>query len=227
MFGRKEKPISEQNEFEVISKAIYTPDAGIVPMYIKTYKDRLEITLLYCDRDESAEPETVTVKITGERLLPFEIHGKTVYWDTFDEAFRIREMPDGEPGELIPGVLVYPNYVLTMTKEFAESHYSELALSYAAFKDDTYIWYCPDGSLAPVMFETPRLFPEQPPAVFDTSDMGVINDEAIAMRVNPFSGGLVNVSNKLFVFAYGYIKERNLSQEDFVRLYKENMEKGR
>ena len=227
MFGQKEKPVSEQNEFEVVQKAIFTADVGIVPMNIKTYKDRLEILILYCDDKDNSEEVTVTLKFTGERLLPFEIHGRTMFWDTFDDAFRIKALPEGEPGELIPGVLIYPNEVLTMTKEFAEANYSDLALSYATFGDDTYIWYCPDGSLAPVMFETPRLFPEQIPESYDTSDEEIVNADAVATRLNPLNGGIANVSNQLFIHAYGYVRERKLSEEEFVRLYKKNMEKGK
>ncbi|MBQ7975384.1 MAG: hypothetical protein IJ300_06830 [Clostridia bacterium] len=215
---KKEKPIWEKSIFEICEKGIYTQTEGYTPTGIRAYKDRMEISIHYCEPDaDIAEEITVTVAVTGERLLPFEIYGKELYWDTFDDAIRIKVMPEGEPEALIPAVLVYPNDVLTMTKEFAEKNYSDLALSYATFKDGVYIWYYPDGSLAPVMFETPRLFPEatDEPSAYTNS------------RHNPLSGGAHNISNHLFVYAEGYVKEMKISGQNYFELYNKNMEKGK
>lgn len=211
-FRKKEKPISVKTLFEVGKKSLLTGDYGYMLTKLTTYKDRIEFCFDRVDAESnSIEEFTATVKLdSNERLIPFEVGEKTLFWDTVDEAFRLKDMPEGEPKELVPKVLIYPNDVMTMEQDFAEKYYSKEALSYATLEDGVYIWPYDDGCAAPVVFETPRLF--------------LIFSE---MAMHPLDGEEMNVINQLRVFTPSYMDIKGITEDNFYDMYYKNLEIGK
>ena len=213
-FKKKEKPFQEYSIFEIGCKAIYTVEYDYIPTKIVYYKDRIEFSInLFKNSEEEALSDLVPITVialrTEDRLLPFEIEGVTLFWDTRDMAFRKKVLPDGNPSPLIPSVLIYPNDVLTMEQEFAEKKLSPLALSYATLRDGQYIWYYPDGSIAPAIFEIPRLF-------------SIFND----VGNHPLSAHPVELSNILLTFTPSYMDDTGLSSDNFLKRLSENLKRG-
>ncbi len=215
---RKEKPLCSENEFDLCAKAIYTEKYVYVPWKLDTYKDRIVLDFCRTCADDEVQVRhfTVELSLTGERLLPFEIEEDAFCWDTLDKALRRRIVPEGEGVALIPGVLIYPNDTMTMEKEFAEANYSEVALSYASFDGEKYMWCFADGSASPVVFETPGLF-----AVF------IPREECTNLDVHMLSGDFISVINRLSVFAGSYVEAMCLNTDNAVGIYEKNLKKGK
>jgi len=59
-----------------------------------TYENRIEFCFDRVDADaHNLEKMTATVNLDNdERLIPFDVGGRTLYWDKVDEAFRLRDM---------------------------------------------------------------------------------------------------------------------------------------
>lgn len=210
LFKKKEKPLKEYNVFEIGCKALYTKEYGYIPTRIAYYEDRIEFCFNRYDEDANEEKFTVSAIRTDERLQSFEIDGVTLYWDTVDMAIRRKCMPEGEVKDLIPFVHFYPNEVMTMDKDFAERELSTLALSYATFDGDRYIWYYPDGSATPSVFEIPRLF-----LLFSEVER------------HPLSADFLEVNNNLMTFTPSYIDDAGLEDKNIMRIFEENLEKGK
>ncbi len=208
---RKEKAIMVENMISVCEKTFYTQECAYMPIQIKTYQDRIEFLFnRICEGAEKPEELSGTALLSEERFLPFQLGDEILYWDTYDRAFRMRMNPEGEPEPLIPPVLFYPNEVMTMERTFAEKTFSALALSYATLKEDRYIWFYPDYSVTPVVFEAPRLF-----LIFDKIDRH-------PLRSNP-----VDVLNNLSTFTSSYLNKNDITLDNFIQRYKENMKKGK
>ncbi len=207
---KKEKPISVEEMLEVCIQTFYTQKYGYIPKKITSYADRKVFEFDRVDDEGNSVELTGTVHLSDERLLSFTLGEETLYWDTFDEAFRMKVLPEGEPKALIPKVYLYDNDVLAMDKEYAEKHYSELALSYATLHNGMYCWFYPDGSASPIVWETPRLF-----LVFNEIDRHPLGSEPGWLR------------SQLLVFANGYVKANNLTEESYIGRYKKNLEIGK
>ncbi len=210
LFKKKEKPMEEYNVFDIGCKAIYTKDYGYIPTRIAYYEDRIEFCFQRYDEDGNEEIFTPSAIRTDDRLLPFEIDGVTFCWDTVDMAIRRECEPQGEAEDLIPFVHFYPNEVMTMDKEFAERELSALALSYATFDGDRYIWYYPDGSATPAVFEIPRLF-----LLFSKVDR------------HPLSADFLSVNGHLMTFTPSYIEDAGLEDKNIARIFEEHLERGK
>lgn len=210
LFKKKEKPIKEYNVFDIGHKAIYTKGYGYIPTRIAYYEDRIEFCFNRYGEDGNEVVFTPSAIRTDDRLLPFEIDGVTFCWDTVDMAIRRKCQPEGEAEDLIPSVHFYPNEVMTMDKEFAERELSPLALSYATFDGEKYVWYYPDGSATPAVFEIPRLF-----LVFNEVDR------------HPLSADFLSVNNNLMTFTPSYIETAGLESEKIMRIYEEHLERGK
>ncbi len=212
---KKEKPVLVYNIFEVGPKAIYCKDFTFVPTEVAYYKDRIDFCINRFphtdeeDDDIQMDQLKVSTTRTDDRLIPLDVEGVTLHWDTEDLTFRRKVMPEGEPTPLIPQVLIYPNEVLTMEKEFAEKDVSPLALSYATLKDDVYIWYYPDGSITPTIFEIPRLF-----SIFNYCGR------------HHLSAHFIEILNHLSVYAPSYIEKIGLNSSNAIVIYKENLKHG-
>lgn len=212
LFKKKEKPISVKGMFEVGHKSITAQDCGYMLTKMTTYENRIEFCFDRVDADaHNLEKMTATVNLdSDERLIPFDVGGRTLYWDKVDEAFRLRDMPEGEPTALIPKVLIYPNDVMTMEQEYAEKYYSKEALSYALLKDGVYIWSYNDGCATPVVFETPRLF--------------LLFGEIVR---HPLSGMLPNVHGHLDLYTPSYAEIKGITEDNLIQLYNKNLEIGK
>lgn len=210
MFKKKEKPVAEYSIAEICSHALYMKEFTYIPTKVTCYESKIELCI---DRveEESADVVSFTVVAfcSGERLIPVEIDGMTLYWDTKELVFRVKRLPEGEPTPLIPQVLLYPNEVMTMERGFAEEWLSPLALSYATLQENRYVWYYPDGSAAPVVFEIPRLF-----AGFNEAGD------------HPLNGGVLAAINQLTTYAPDYVEENGLIPENIFARYSENLKRG-
>ena len=193
-------------------KSLTAQDYGYMLTKMTTYENRIEFCFDRLDTDTyNIEKMTATVNLdSDERLIPFDVGGRTLYWDKVDEAFRLRDMPEGEPTALIPKVLIYPNDVMTMEQEYAEKHYSKEALSYAVLKDGVYIWSYNDGCAAPVVFETPRLF--------------ILFDE---IKGHPLSGNFLSAHSHIAVFTPSYAEIKGITEDNLIQLYDKNLEIGK
>ena len=207
---KKEKPISVKGMLEVCIKAFYTQKYGYLPTKMTTYSDRIVFNISRIDDDGNEEELVGTAHLSEERLLPFTLGDETLYWDTFDEAFRMKVLPEGEGEALIPCVYFYDNDVLAMDKAYAEENYTELALSYATLHDGKYCWFYPDGSAAPIVWETPRLF-----LLFSKIDRHPLGSKPVWLR------------SQLLVFASGYLEAKGITEDNFLERYKENLEIGK
>ncbi len=222
-FKKKEKPLLTENMFDVCVKAIYTKEKGYVPTEFLTYEDRIEITI-----NVTAEEPRLTVckavaSTKGERLVPITLDGEEWFFDIKDKALRLKPVPEGEGIPLIPQVIIYPNDVMTMEKEFAEAHYSKAALSYATKENDRYMWFFPDGSASPVVFETPRLF--IPFRNEPLKEEQLDSDEIVCYR-HMLSPTFLALHSNISIFTYSYIEEMGIEEAQFKRLYLENIEKN-
>ena len=215
---RKEKPLTTETEFELCKKAIYTGNILYTPWRLEIYKKHivLDICCTNSEAEEQVKHFVTELSDNGERHLPLEVDGVGFYWDTVDKALRIKGKPEGEGVALIPQVLIYPNDVMTMDKEFAEKYYSKYALTYAEFDGDKYIWNFADGSASPVVFETPKLF-----QIFIPDKDGLNTD------IHMLSGDLISVMNRLYTFTESYAEAVNLTGENAEEIYKKNFEKGK
>lgn len=212
---KKEKPLSVEAFVMVCEKTIYTQKYTYMMQEIKTFEDRLELSFIRIGFEPmKRENLSAVVPLSDERLIPFQLGEETLYWDTADRVVRLKVLPEGEPEALIPPVLFYPNDVMTMERAFAEENFSEVALSYATLKDDRYIWYYPDGSAAPAVFEAPRLF-------------SVFIPEEGAIKSHPLSGHPIDVMNQIRVFADSYVVANNITEENYLAKYRENLKKGK
>lgn len=222
LFKKKEKPICQYSTFDIGSKAIHSNDFSLFPTEVTCYHDRVVFRLNVFDRRVSDDPNdmatmTITAPQTGERLIPLTIIGIELFWDTQDLAFRRKLMPEGEPIELAPAVHVYPNEVLTIGRAFAEEHLSPQALSYAALQDEErYIWFYPDFSSAPAVFEMPKLF----------NPFIVTGVDKNNMDVHPLSSHPLEVVNHMATFTLGYLDAMELTTENWFDRYKENFKRG-
>lgn len=221
-FKKKEKPILKENMFDVCVKAIYTQEKGYIPIEFLTYEDRIEITV----NVTAEEPRLTTCKAVastgGERLVPITLGDEEWLFDIKDKALRLKPVPEGEGIPLIPQVIIYPNDVMQMEKEFAEAHYSKEALSYATEADGFYLWYYPDGSATPVVFETPVLF--VPFKEEQLKEEHIDNTEIIASR-HMLSPTFLSLHSNLPIFTCTYLEEKGIEESDFERLYMENVKK--
>lgn len=217
LFTKKEKPVCEYSHVDIASKAIHTQELGIFPTGVTCYQDRIVLNLSVFDHRTDADlPEmqtlTVTVPQTGERQLPFTLLGVDLFWDTQDLAFRRKLMPEGEPIELAPQVLIYPNKVLTIGRAFAEEYLSPHALSFAAFKEEErYIWYYPDFSSAPAVFEVPKIFTP-------FNNVGKNN-----MDVHPLSAHPLEVANHMATFTFSYLEAKGITMDNFIDHHRANL----
>jgi hypothetical protein len=145
LFKKKEKPISVEGLMQVGEKSLLTDDYSYMITNITTYESRIDICFdLVDNHNNKLKNVTVSVSLDGdERLIPFEVEGKTLYWDRTDRSLRLRYMPEGEPTALIPKVLFYPNDVMTMEQEYAEKYYTKEALS--RVKDDVAYFASKEG----------------------------------------------------------------------------------
>ena len=96
-----------------------------------------------------------------------------------------------------------------MERKFAEKYLSKAALSYAQLIDDKYIWFYPDGSIAPVVFEVPKLF-----ADFCNDDRSTL-----CSRVT-------TVINNLSTYTPSYFEETGLNIDNMIEKFNENLKKG-
>ncbi len=213
LFKKKEKPALEYTKFEICTKTFYADDYTYMPTNVAYFEDRIEFVIDRIDHQEEGDNKIETFKasaaITGERHLPLEVDGTPLLWDTKDLAFRRKLQPEGEPIALIPGVLLYPNEVMTMDRAFAEEQLSPQALSYADLREDTYIWYYPDGSASPAVFEMPRLFFN-----FDEN------------AHHPLSGKPMGIRNHTITFTPSYLADMGITRENIKARYIENIKKG-
>ena len=208
MLKKKSKPINKYSLIDTITKTFYTGDLSYVPTEIIYYEDRIEFLIDRCT-NEGAEELKGTAKITGQRLLPIDCKVASLYWDIKDFAFRMRPLPKGNPKALIPQILFYPNETISMERKFAEKYLSEAALSYAQLIDDKYIWFYPDGSIAPVVFEIPKLF-----ADFCNDDRSTL-----CSRVT-------TVINNLSTYTPSYFEETGLNIDNMIGKFNENLKRG-
>ncbi len=208
MFRKKEKPIKEYTLMEVCEKMLSMGMFTYMPTTITYYEDRIVFVVDRIDGDSSEVVSlTATAPCSEERLIPLELGGESLFWDTKDEVFRIKLLPKDEPQFLIPQVRIYPNEVLAMDQDFAEKWLSPGALSYGTLLEGQYIWCYSDGSAAPVVFELPRLF-----SAFDKGHL--------------LCGAVLEAVNQLGTYASGYIKEQGLTAENILSRYSENLKKG-
>ena len=207
---KKEKPISVKEMLDVCIQAFYTQEYGYLPTKITTYGDRIVFDITRVDDDGNREELVGTAYLSEERLLPFTLGDETLYWDTFDEAFRKKVLPEGERDALIPCVYFYDNEVMAMDQAYAEEHYSELALSYATLHDGLYCWFYPDGSAAPIVWETPRLF-----LLFNKIDRHPLKSEPVWLR------------SQLLVFANGYVEANGITEDNYMERYRKNLQIGK
>lgn len=221
LFTKKEKPVCEYSHVDIASKAIHTQELSIFPTGLTCYQDRIVFKLSVFDKRTDADlPEmqtlTVTAPQTGERLIPLTIIDIELFWDTEDLAFRRKLMPEGEPTEVAPAVHIYPNKVLTIDRAFAEEHLSPQALSYATLQDeDRYIWFYPDFSSAPAVFELPKFFRPFIVTGIDKNNMDV----------HPLSSHPLEVVNHMSTFTLGYLDAMGLTIENWFDRYKENLKR--
>ncbi len=217
LFKKKEKPVCQYSSFDIGSKAIHTNDCSLFPTEVTCYHDRVVFCLNVFDHRVSDDPNdmacvTVTAPQTGERLIPLTVAGLEFFWDMKDLAFRRKLMPEGEPIELAPAVHIYPNEVLTIGRAFAEEYLSPQALSYAALQDEErYIWFYPDFSSAPAVFEVPKFFT---PFIY----VGENN-----MDVHPLSSHPLEVVNHMSTFTLGYLDAMELTIENWFNRYREHL----
>lgn len=221
IFKKKEKPICQYSTFDIGSKAIHTNDLSLFPTEVTCYQDRVVFRLNVFDYRVSDDPNdmatmTVTAPQIGERLIPLTINDRELFWDTEDLAFRRKLMPEGEPAELAPAIHIYPNEVLTIDRAFAEEHLSPQALSYATLQDEErYIWFYPDFSSAPAVFELPKFF----------RPFIQVGDGLNNLDVHPLSSHPLEVVNHMATFTLGYLDAMGLTTENWFDRYKENLKR--
>ncbi len=221
-FKKKEKPLLRENMFDVCVKAVYTKEKGYIPTEFITYEDRIELNF----NVTADEPRLTTCKAIastkGDRLVPITLGDEEWLFDIKDKALRLKPVPEGEGMPLIPQVIIYPNDVMRMEKEFAEAHYSKEALDYATKDGDFYFWYYPDGSASPVVFETPRLF-----AIFAEEPLKeeqVESGEIVASR-HMLSPTYLSLYSNLPIFTGTYLEAMGIEEKDFRNLYFANLKK--
>ena len=210
-FRKKEKPVRTYGIFEIGRKALCTKYFTYTPTKIECYSDRVEFTVEVLNTPTGEVTTdvievTATAKLTGERLVPLEIDGRELFWDTVDMAVRRKVMPEGEAIEIAPPIHMYRNEVLTIKRDFAEKYLSYEALSYAILQDDDrYIWYYPDGSCSPAVLEIPTAF-----------------DAFRAFEINPLSSDPIEVSSYIGVYAGEYFEKKGISTSNYTQVYMEN-----
>lgn len=220
LFKKKEKPVCEYSHIDIASKAIHTQELSIFPTGLTCYQDRIVFKLsVFDNRTDTDLPEmqtlTVTAPQTGERLIPLTIMDIELFWDTEDLAFRRKLMPEGESTEVAPAVHIYPNEVLTIDRAFAEEHLSPQALSYATLQDEErYIWFYPDFSCAPAIFEVPKIFTPF-----------IITNALNNFDVHPLSSHPLEVVNHIATFTPGYLEAMGLTVEGVFNRYQENVKR--
>lgn len=218
LFSRKPKPIRTIGLIDLSGKAVYYNHIHYIPKQISFFETEAKFELFRCT-DDTREPQVITVPLSEERL--WHVMDEVLFWDSTDEVFRIRTEPQGQNASIWENARIYENQVLEIDANWADTHLTPEALTYAQKADTFYRWYCSDGSASPVVFEWPKFF-----IPFKIPEEAREPDANWAFtKIHPLAPDFDAVTNQMMAFTPSYLDAFFESEEEFFPQYKKNVEK--